>query len=373
MARPRKKGNHDIPINLYRCYGDAWRYRHPVTGKFHGMGTDKSKAVQAARKLNELLIPNEDLVAKVLGDSDNVSFRDFSEEYLKNKRLKDGRPLAKNTLDNYASQLQRIYGKWGDKPIDTITLRMVNEYLDEIPASSANMSRNLLSNIFDVAISKGICVNNPAKITLKRQVLKQRKRHTLEGLTKIRDAAEPWLKNAIDLAMLTTQRRVDICNMKWSDIKDGYLHVIQKKTTKEALDEFEISEGAGYVRIKINAELQAVLDRCKDGIDSPFIVHKANKHKKVAGKEHWTQVLPTHLSESFIETSRRANAYPQLTDKQQPSFHEIRALAIFLHKKIGKSAQTLAGHSTQNMTEHYESGHEIMWNDADIGIRLPFG
>ena len=182
MARPRKKGNHDIPINLYRCYGDAWRYRHPVTGKFHGMGTDKSKAVQAARKLNELLIPNEDLVAKVLGDSDNVSFRDFSEEYLKNKRLKDGRPLAKNTLDNYASQLQRIYGKWGDKPIDTITLRMVNEYLDEIPASSANMSRNLLSNIFDVAISKGICVNNPAKITLKRQVLKQRKRHTLEGI-----------------------------------------------------------------------------------------------------------------------------------------------------------------------------------------------
>ena len=67
------------------------------------------------------------------------------------------------------------------------------------------------------------------------------------------------------------------------------------------------------------------------------------------------------------------DAYPELTDKQQPSFHEIRALAIFLHKKIGKSAQTLAGHSTQNMTQHYESGHEIMWNDADIGISLPFG
>ncbi len=40
-------------------------------------------------------------------------------------------------------------------------------------------------------------------------------------------AADPWLQNAIDLAMLTTQQRIDIVQMIWSDIYDGYLHIAQ--------------------------------------------------------------------------------------------------------------------------------------------------
>lgn len=39
---------------------------------------------------------------------------------------------------------------------------------------------------------------------------------------------------------------------------------------------------------------------------------------------------------------------------------------------MGKSAQAIAGHTTKNMTEHYESGHKIIWNDVDVGIKLPF-
>ena len=114
----------------------------------------------------------------------------------------------------------------------------------------------------------------------------------------IRDAAEPWLKNAIDLAMLTTQRRIDIINMKWSHIVDGHLHVAQQKTTDEPEDEFEISEGAGYVRIKIDAEHQNVLNRCKDGIESPFIIHRILQRKARSidvVKEHWT-----HIDKQYI-------------------------------------------------------------------------
>lgn len=43
-----------------------------------------------------------------------------------------------------------------------------------------------------------------------------------------------------------------------------------------------------------------------------------------------------------------------------------------MHKKAGKSAQALAGHTTELMTERYANGHEILWNDVDIGIKLPF-
>lgn len=372
MSRARNKSNKDLPANLYRNTGQSWRYRHPVTGKFHAMGTDKAKAVQAARKLNTLLLEDDDLISKVAGTV--ASFKEFCEQYLAEKRRKDGRPISDITRNTYQIHLNRIYKHWADRTIDSITLKMVNDYLDGLTASNSKSARSLLCNIFDVAVSKGLCPDNPARITLTRYVKKQRKRHTLEGLNIIRAHAPLWLQNAIDLAMLTTQRRTDIVSLRWSDIYDGYIHVAQQKTTDDPLDDFEIMEGAGYVRIKIDEELRKVLDRCKsDGVLSPFVIHQVPRRKtKNDKKEHWTQILPLYLSEEFLRVVRISNAYPDLTGRQIPTFHEIRALAIFLHKKAGRSAQALAGHATAKMTAHYESGHEIIWNDVDVGIKLPF-
>ncbi|MHC3137899.1 phage integrase Arm DNA-binding domain-containing protein [Acinetobacter nosocomialis] len=372
MARPRNTKNKDLPANLYRGDGSAWRYRHPVTGKFHSMGSDKSKAITAARKLNELLIPSDDLIGKVMG---GVFFGEFADDYLSNKRRKDGKPVASTTIESYRSYLERCKLKWSDLRIDQITLFMANQLLDDMTASSSNGCRGVLIDLFNVAVSKGLCPDNPIEATMPKHIKRQRRRHTLEGLELVRKHSPTWLQNAIDLALLTTQRRVDILKMKWTDIQDGYLHVAQEKTTDNPEDEFEISEGAGYVRIKIDNELQQVLNRCKDKIDSPFIIHrvpvKEGKKRKYE-KEHWTQVDNQYLSSSFLKAVKKSNAYPNLTGRQLPTFHEIRALAIFLHKKAGKSAQALAGHTSKKMTEHYEAGHEIIWNDVDVGIKLPF-
>lgn len=372
MARSRNKGNKDLPANLYRDNGNSWRYRHPVTGKFHSMGTDKNKAFQAARKLNSMLIQEDDLVSKVTGKT--VSFKVFAEQYLAEKRRKDGRPISENTKSTYQIQLNRLYKTWGEKSLDSITLKIVNDQLDELTPSNRKSVRSLLCNIFDVAVSKGLCPDNPARITLTKHVQKQRKRHTIEDLQLIRQHSPLWLQNAIDLSMLTTQRRTDIVGLRWTDIYDGYIHIAQQKTTDDPLDEFEVMEGAGYVRIKIDNELQNVLDRCKsDNVLSPFVVHQIPKRKtKNDNKEHWTQILPQYLSEEFLKIVKLSGAYPNLKGRQIPTFHEIRALAIFLHKKAGRSAQALAGHSNKKMTEHYEAGHEIIWNDVDVGISLPF-
>ena len=161
--------------------------------------------------------------------------------------------------------------------------------------------------------------------------------------------------------------------MKWTNIKDGFLHVAQEKTTDDPEDDFELLEGVGYVWIKINHELQRVLDRCKDNILSPYIIHRVPKGKtknRSQTKVDWTQIEAQYVSREFLNVSRAANAYPELNGRQLPSFHEIRALSIHLHKKAGKSAQTLAGYATEKMTEIYASSHEIIWNDADVGIDL---
>lgn len=371
MARPRTKKNKDLPPNLYRSGINTWRYRHPLTGKYHGMGADKAKAINAARKLNDILSPATDLISVVMGE---VTFGEFSQKFLAEKHRKDGRPLAENTLRTYTHSLKQC-AEWENMPLSSITLFMINKLLESVPASTSIETRSLLIQIFDLAISKGIVVDNPAAQTIKRYRVKQRKRHTLVGLTAIRNVSPPWLKNAIDLAMLTTQRRIDIINMRWTDIKNGFLHVAQEKTTDDPEDDFELLEGAGYVRIKINDELQRVLDRCKDQVLSPYIIHRVPKGKtKNRGqtKEHWTQIEAQYVSREFLKAIKLANAYPELKGRQLPSFHEIRALSIHLHKKAGKSAQTLAGHATEKMTEFYASGHEIIWNDADVGIDLPF-
>lgn len=371
MARPRTKRNKDLPPNLYRSGINTWRYRHPLTGKYHGMGADKAKAINAARKLNDILSPATDLISVVMGE---VTFGEFSQKFLAEKHRKDGRPLAENTLRTYTHSLKQC-AEWENMPLSSITLFMINKLLESVPTSTSIETRSLLIQIFDLAISKGIVVDNPAAQTIKRYRVKQRKRHTLMGLTAIRNVSPPWLKNAIDLAMLTTQRRIDIINMRWTDIKNGFLHVAQEKTTDDPEDDFELLEGAGYVRIKINDELQRVLDRCKDQVLSPYIIHRVPKGKtKNRGqtKEHWTQIEAQYVSREFLKAIKLANAYPELKGRQLPSFHEIRALSIHLHKKAGKSAQTLAGHATEKMTEFYASGHEIIWNDADVGIDLPF-
>lgn len=373
MARPRNTRNKDLPSNLYRGDGKSWRYRHPVTGKYTNFGIDKSQAINAARKLNDLLTSQTDLVGKVIGI---VSFSTFADEFLENKRRKDGREIASNSKKMYRFHIDRFKKEWPNHGIDEITLLMVNKALDEIPPSAAKNCKSLLGEIFDLAISKGLREDNPARAILNKYSKKQRKRHTLEGLAKVRECCEPWLQNAIDLAMLTTQRRIDILNIKWIDIYDGYLHIAQEKTTDNPEDDFEILEGAGYIRIKVDIELQKVLDRCKaDNLVSPFVIHKIpdkRGRKNLQPKEHWTQVNPDHLTSKFKEALLKSNAYPSLSSRQIPTFHEIRALSIFLHKKAGKNAQALAGHTSDQMTQKYASGHEVIWNDVDVGIKLPF-
>ena len=57
-------------------------------------------------------------------------------------------------------------------------------------------------------------------------------RHTVAGIRAIREKSPGWLQNAIDLALITAQRRIDILSMKFEDVRDGHLYVIQQKTAK---------------------------------------------------------------------------------------------------------------------------------------------
>ncbi|WP_148212633.1 tyrosine-type recombinase/integrase [Hahella chejuensis] len=148
---------------------------------------------------------------------------------------------------------------------------------------------------------------------------KTRKRLSLDEYLRIRFHSPAWMKNAMDLALLTLQRREDIVKMKFEDIKDGYLFVIQEETKKH---------DTGYLKIEIGQQLGELLKRCRSDIPSPYVIHRRPiRKKKRKGDYHWTQIGPEMVSRNFKSIrDSQVGMFDDYQDGEKPTFHEIRAL-----------------------------------------------
>ncbi|OBU70801.1 integrase [Stenotrophomonas maltophilia] len=191
-------------------------------------------------------------------------------------------------------------------------------------------------------------------------------RLTLDVYRAIWDQAAPWLRNAMDLSLVTLLRREDVVTVKFTDVRDGHLWVVPSKT-----------EGSTNVRLQIAAAgpLADLLKRCKDDVASPFVIHRLPEKarpsdKRAKTRKHHTQVLPEQLSRAFAAARDAAG----ITGDAPPTFHEIRSLGGALLRDAGwttEQIQALMGHGNASMTEHYLGGHEAPWQPVTTGIALP--
>lgn len=362
--RPRNTANKSLPQNLYfDARRGTYRYRRPTDGKFFPFGPDRVKAIDAAKQLNLEFMRGADLVGAVMSNPSD-SFEGFLDKY--EAEVLPPRELAKGTLGLYAVHFRR-FRKWFEgKAVDQITIRMIATELDALTPRSANQCRALLTDIFNHAAAKGLCPDNPAASTINRIEKKQRKRHTVEGLKAIREKSPAWLQNAIDLALITAQRRTDILDMRFDGVREGFLYVVQKKTAK--------ATDAAWIRFRVTPELQAVISRCRDDVVSPYLVHRKPdrlKQKQAQTKDHWTKIEERYLTRAFKEAREAANCYAGWKEEEMPGFHEVRALSLHLYKKAGKDGQKIAGHASEGMTKNYQRDHEeIIWSEAipDLNI-----
>jgi integrase len=358
VPRPRNKSNKGLPQNLYLDdRRGTYRYRRPTDGKWFQFGTDRVKAVDAAKQLNLAFMQGADLVGVVLGESAEL-FTAFLDDYEKN--VLPPRELSKGTLGLYAVHFRRFRREFEGKAVDQISIRMIAQMLDLLTPRTANQCRALLIDIFNHAAAKGLCPDNPAASTINRIEKKTRKRHTVDGLKAIREKAPAWLQNAIDLALITAQRRTDILAMKFEDVKDGYLYVVQQKTSK--------ASDAAWIRFRVTPELQRVISHCRDNVVSPFLVHRRpdrKRQKQAETKEHWTKVEERYLTRAFKDAREAADCYKGWKEEEMPGFHEVRALSLHLYKKAGKDGQKIAGHASEGMTKNYQKEHaEVIWSEA---------
>ncbi|MCY1535653.1 Phage integrase family protein [compost metagenome] len=252
----------------------------------------------------------------------------------------------------------------GTQPIDQITIRMLADFLEPLTPRASNQARAILADVFTHAAARGLVPDNPAVSTIPKIEKKQRKRHTMEGLKLIRRRSPPWLQNSIDLALITAQRRGDILAMKFEDVKDGYLYVVQSKTEK--------ASDAGWLKIKVTPQLAAVLARCRDDVLSPYLVHrKPERKKKREGKAHWTQVDERFLTRAFKDARDEAGCYKGWKEEEMPGFHEIRALSLHLYKRAGKDGQKIAGHASEEMTRNYQKDHaDVIWSEVEADLDI---
>lgn len=343
--RPRSKKNRDLPPGLYERKG-RYYYRRPTDGKEVYLGSDRGAAKRAAKQANIHLSDDSTLTDKAIGiESHTVAgaVKSWLADDVAHRQLKPG------TLENTTYRCNRIIEDLGRRMVATLSTMDVADWLNTMDGDAYKAHRSVLSQVCDHAITRGWLMANPVTPTKPRKPgsAKQRERLTLDWYHAIHVQAEAWMQVAMDMSLVTLQRRGDVVAMKYSDDVDGSLIVRQEKT-------------GPVLEIAIGAELRAIIKRSRQsGLVSPYIVHRRQQRTK-KGSEHRTQVAAEMVTRTFAELRDAIPEIALMPKAKRPTFHEIRALGGRLYELAGWSKQEiqdLMGHADEEMTEHYLEGH----------------
>jgi integrase len=355
MPTVRKPSRGMWPKYLY-CRRGYFSWRDPATSKEYPLGKDEAYAVEQARDMNARLSIAPPPVAQqwpTLGE-----FLPTFREHLAATKM------AQNTRYTWTSRLKafarlshvRISKRYEDAP--AITQACAEFLADYVKAGKHRQAKSMRAGLFDLFAhmgSKGWLATNPiAIITDLPDVKVKRERLTLEQFRVVYDLAPqvaPWLRNAMELAIVTVQSLDEVANMKFRDVQDGRLHVVRGKTD-------------AHIRIPLGLRLDAVgwsvddaIRRCKNSVLSPYLVHHI-EHQGQA--KPGMRVNPQTLSKAFSAAVERAGIKAP-DGKTPPTFHELRSLGIRLYKAESYNPQDLAGHKQASTTDLYRDSRGAEW------------
>jgi len=243
------------------------------------------------------------LIHTVQSAPDRVS--DWIPLYLERVKARD---VKTETLAVARRYLVKVEPVLGHLAISVITTRHIADYLATLAGTprTQQATRSVLLDFFReaiaagwrAAIAAGWRADKPVAPTRSERVETQRGRLSLEHFKAIHRwsaANQPaWATRAIELAIVTAQRRADIAAMLFSQTRDGHLWIEQGK-------------GGAKVAIPLGLRLDAVgltvgdvVARCRDGVLSrrrsaqpvPRASHCAHGARKAwiegSGYDHWT-------------------------------------------------------------------------------------
>lgn len=364
--RPRNPGSKDLPPNLYKKTDKRngvtyFTYRDPVSGRMFGLGSDKAQAIAEAAAANMALqAAPPTLAARMTPEplTPDQPFRDWLEEY---RQILPERELSESTMRNVRMRINRLDEAFGGRGIRSLTTMDIANYLSafvkEGKAQMARAMRSLLRDLFMEAMARGWVDSNPVEVTKAARVKIKRQRLTLELWKAIyEEAKQPWLKRAMELAVLTGQRREDIATLGFKDEVDGFLQVVQSKTGARLRLSTSIKLEC------IGLSLGEVMRLCRDRVLSKHLVHH---HRTISRAKAGTPIMLDTISKEFAAARDRAAKKLGLDlGASPPTFHEQRSLAARLHEEEGRDAQRLLGHRSAKMTDLYRDSRGAEWIDV---------
>ncbi|EKS6335739.1 phage integrase Arm DNA-binding domain-containing protein [Enterobacter hormaechei] len=370
-ARPR---THKITIpNLYskldkRTGRVYWQYKHPITGKFHSLGTDAEEAKQVASEANDIIAEQRtrqilsvnEKIARMRESREFITVTTWLDRYLaiQQERLETG-DIKLNSVKQKKKPVELLRQHAGMMYLKDITTLEIAEVVDAVKAQGYNrmaqVVRTTLIDVFKEAQHAGHVPPgyNPAQATRQPRNKVIRERLSLEEWKAIYAAAEhhpPYLQCAMLLAVVTGQRIGDISRMKFSDIWDDMLHVEHEKTGAKVALPLSLRCEA------LDISLREVVAKCRDAVVSKYLVHFRHSTSQATRGD---KVSASSITTTFKKARNRSGlSWPY---GKAPTFHEQRSLSERLYEAQGIDTQKLLGHKSPQQTAKYHDDRGKDW------------
>ncbi|BCM23821.1 integrase [Methyloradius palustris] len=234
-----------------------------------------------------------------------------------------------------AENLKKVFAKFQAR---AVLPTHIAKYLDTRGQKStvrANREISLLSHIFSYGMRWGAVNSNPC-IGVAKHKEKGRDRYIMDAeFEGVKSIAGELIATVMDFAYITALRKGDILTLKLEQITDEGIWVKQNKTGAKQL--YEWSPGLTDVVARAKA-----LKRPIRGLYL-FCTRQGLPYSDSGFKAMWHRVQVKWAEQG-------GNRF---------TFHDIRAKALTDAKGLGLDAQSLAGHSSAAMTEHYIKQREF--------------
>lgn len=247
--------------------------------------------------------------------------------------------LAPRTRKDYKRHLPVLRREFGERIANELKPR---DFTFFVNAKTGRQQKNkqlaILSSALTHAVSYWFWADRNVLRDVKRHPSKARDRLVEDWeFEAVRKLCPDSVKCAMDLALITGQRQGDILSFKWSDIKDGAIHLQQSKTGKR-------------MAIELSLDLKKVLGRCAQlGGREYIIVNKDGERYTSDGfRALWQRAMRKAMRGFWMSSrSKRYFTEPVLTSRW--TFHDIRALAATKCPDL-QTASHLLGHANPSMT-----------------------
>jgi len=188
--------------------------------------------------------------------------------------------LSAGTRAAYASTIRKVVAEFGKFPLEAVERGLIREALDDIPgAASRNLFVAAIGVLFKWARGRDLTDRKPTDGIAKEKT-GEHEPWPIGLLTAALSAEHDLTRLAVCLLYYSGQRIGDAVKMRWSDVRNGKLALIQQKTGKPML-------------VPIHSAIEAELAR----VDKRGLTILADEHGRPVSAGTVRKVLKAYAAE----------------------------------------------------------------------------